>query len=525
LRDGPANMTGASRAATLCKALLGLSTVAVFVFASTFHEFWRDELQAALIARAVPLGELVPAMRIEAVPPVVYLALKAVMGLPVPYSLSVLAPAGYACLLFGTYRLLLTLSGSKTRSLVVTVLLGLTDTYFYELGVVVRQYGLGLGLALACVGFLGSALARRDDDETSSDAWWGALAGAVAGSTAIHPGCVAGAALLSYAVIRLAQRRTVRAVLEPLCALPAFLFTFFLIGPYDRAPVGLVERHPPLVDAMEGIGRTLADGLVCRGWWSDWREPYAIDAPRLVAMGAVTIALIGLVLLRVPELRRGTACTLFYAGTLVLSAATLSYVFVVRYEGAYRHHLFLVMPALVVGLGVMLGGRPPREAHGGGLVAFGAITSCLCVWFGYQYFACTRDLRGDYGEAFGSAKGASAVFPRGARAVIAGDDWMAAGIEYYRPDIALRATTSMGRPVHYQILDWHWHDEVPLRPLLGEECGKASPSPIYVIARGGAPDAIAPCARLVASPPSHLPTERFNIYELPCTCAALATNR
>ncbi len=517
-------MTGASRAATLCKAFLGLSTVAVFVFTSTFHEFWRDELQAALIARTVPLGDLVPAMRIEAVPPVVYLALKAIRGLPIPYSLSVLAPAGYACLLFGTYRLLYTLSGSKTRSLVVTVLLGLTDTYFYELGVVVRQYGLGLGLALACMGFLGSALARRDD-ETSSDAWWGALTGALAGSTATHPACVAGAALLSYAVIRLAQRRTLRAVLEPLCALPAFLFTFFLISAYDRTPGGLVERHPPLLDAMEVIGRTLADGLVCRGWWSDWRQPYAIDAPRLVAMGAVAIALVALVLLRLPALRRGTACALFYAGTLVLGGATLFYIFVVRYEGSYRHHLFLVMPALVVGLGAMLGRHPPREDHGAGRVAVGAIAGCFCVWFGYQYFACATDLLGDYGEALGSAKGASAVFPAGARVVIAGDDWMASGIEYYRPDIALRATTSMGRPIHYQIADWHWQDEVPLGPLLVEECSKASPAPIYVIARGDAPDAIAPCARLVASPPSHLPTERFNVYVLPCTCAALATSR
>jgi hypothetical protein len=146
----------------------------------------------------------------------------------------------------------------------------------------------------------------------------------------------------------------------------------------------------------------------------------------------------------------------------------------------------------------------------------------MIPWFAYQYVCCARDLAGDGRAAFSAAESASTLFPPKGRVGIAGDDWMASGILYYRPDLAVRATTSMGRPIRYLVADWHWHDEVPLAPLLVEECRASARAPIYVIAREGAPPSIAACARFVAAPPTHLPTERFRVYELPCDCPAIA---
>jgi hypothetical protein len=409
-----------------CGSALVGATLAVFLFASRFHEFWRDETQAALIARAVPLSRLVPAMRTEAVPPILFLALKLIGGLPTPYSLSVLAPVGYAMLLFGTYRLLLTASGSSALSLLVTTALALTDTYFFELGVVVRQYGLGLGFALACVGFLGQALRSN----LRSDARWGALFGALAVSTAVHPGCLAGAAMLTYSILRLAQRPTLRSVAEPLFALPAFLFTFYLIGPYDRAPEALAVRHPSFDEWIDRGGSVLLDSIACRGWWTGWQDAYDLDAPRLIAIAGAVVALVGLLIARFGELRRRRTTTTFYAVTFILNVSALMYIFVIRYKSSYRHHLFMFMPVMVVALAALLG--PYRGSATKPLAPRlkVALLGSLAPWFAYQYFACATDLAGDRREPFSAAKAASEVFPRDARVVIAGEDWLGSGVLY-----------------------------------------------------------------------------------------------
>jgi hypothetical protein len=509
-------MSGRPAARIGCWLVLVGATVGVFLFSSRYHEFWRDEIQQALIARAVPFGNLIPTMRTEAVPEVLFLILKLLRFLPIPYSLSALAPLGYLSLLFGTYTLLRTVSGSPARSLVVTTLLALTDTYFYELGVVVRQYGLGLGFALACVGFLGRAL----QSNRRSDARWGAVFGALAVSTAVHPGCVAGAALLGYACLRLSQRPTLRAVVEPLCTLPAFLFTFYLIGPYDRPPESVVEWHPTFFNSIDLAGTIFLDGVICRGWWTGWSylDPNAIPAPKLVATASVLAALLGLVALRFDGFRRRPKTTIFYATTFVVSAMCLGYIFIFRYRSAYRHHLFMFMPALVVGLAALVTPRNEAQETRRKKLLQASVVFAMVPWFLYQYVACAKDLTGDFREPFSGTKAAAAVFPKDARIVVGGDDWMASGILFYRPDLAMRAQSSLGRPIQYWLSDWHWHERVPLNPLLNEECRRASPRPIYLIVPHEVPRDLTACTRFVSAPSSHMPDESFSIYELGCAC-------
>jgi len=483
----------------------GAAALSVFLFTARFHEFWRDEAQAALIARAVALQDLLPVMRREAVPPVVFLVLKATGILPLPFSLAALAALGFVSLLFGTYQLLLTVTGSPARSALATAALALTDTYFYELGVVVRQYGLGLGFALACVAYLGRAIVS----DAPGDARRGAAFGALAVSTAVHPGCLAGSALLAYAVERLVRKRTLRSVVEPLCALPAFLFTFFLTMPYDRTPEGVAVFHRTLTQAVALAWTYLVDGALCRGWWT----PENLDPLKHGILALAGAAMVALALRRLPAARRQPDVPAFYAVTLVLNTLTLSYIFVVRYAGFYRHHLFLFMPAMVIAVGCVASPDAPGERS---RVPRWAPPALLLPWFLFQYWACGMDLVGDWRGAFSGTKAAAAALPPGARVVVAGQDWVGLGILYWRPDVSMRARSGKGRPFRYLVQDWEWHREVPLEPLLAEECRGADE--VYVVAPDGAPFEDR-CAGVVLTPASLLPTERFTLLALRCACA------
>jgi hypothetical protein len=486
-------------------AALAAAALLLFFYIVRFHEFWRDETHPALIARAVPLADSLQMMRREAVPAIVYLVLKVLGVLPPPYSLGALGALGFASLLLGTYQLLLTITGSPARSALATGAFALTDTYFYELGVVVRQYGLGLGFALACVAYLGRAIVSDE----RRDARWGAALGALAVSTSVHPGCLAGSALLAYSVERLVRKRTVRAVVEPLCALPAFLFTFFLITSYDRTPEMVAVFHRTFAQALAVAWACLLDGALCRGWWT----PENIDPLKHGVIGLAGAGLVVLVLGRIPAIRRRPGLAAFYAAVFILNTLTLSYIFVVRYEGFYRHHLFIFVPVMVTGVGLLLSPVAKRESSRASPFTVAAL---LLPWFLFEYWACGTDLLGDLRGAFSGTKAAAAALPPGARVVVAGQDWVAVGILYWRPDVSMRARSGKGRSVRYVVADWDWHREVALRPLLVEECRKATE--IYLVAPLSSPPPDTRCADVMLTPSSLLSTERFSIFDLHCAC-------
>jgi hypothetical protein len=484
-----------------------VAALLLFFYVARFHEFWRDETQTALIARAVPLGGLLRVMRNQAVPPVVFCVLKVVGVFGPPYSLSLLAVLGFASLLFGTYQLLFTISRSAPRSALATAAFAITDTYYYELGVVVRQYGLGLGFALACVALLGRAIESDD----SRDARWGAAFGALAVSTSVHPGCLSGSALLVYSVLRLARKRTAWSIVEPLCTVPAFLFTFFLLTPYDRAPEMVGAFHRTFGEGLAVVGAALLDGVLCRGWWT----PEGV-APLKVAIVFVTCAgLAGVLLLRLRATKLRTELATFYAATFILNTLTLSYIFVVRMAGLYRHHLFTFIPVMVAAVGLLL--RSSEERQPSPALRFGS-AALLIPWFLFQYWVCGLDLRGDFRGAFSGTKAAAAALPPGARVVVAGQDWVGLGILYWRPDVSMRAQSSKGRPFRYLVQDWEWHSEVPLPPLLADECRNATD--VYVVAPGDSRPADIRCDAPVLTASSLIPNEHFTLLDVRCSCLA-----
>jgi hypothetical protein len=483
----------------------------LFFYIARYHEFWRDEVQPALVARAVPLAELVPAMRREAVPPVIYLVNKAAAWLPPPYSLSAVGAIGFLSLLFGTYALLYSLSGRHVASTLITGALALTDTYCYELGVVVRQYGLGLGFALVSVAYLARALRA----ESRRYAWLGSAFGALAVATSAHPGCLAGGALLSYSALKLAENRTLASIAEPLCALPAFLFTFFLLAPYDRAPELLVVYHRTFSEDAALLAWALLDGSVCLGWWS----PPSAEGLRFLVACLTAAALLGIAVARVRGGGRPSRLALFYAGSLGVNALTLAYIFAVRNPGKHRHHLFLCVPVLVVALGVLLRRgdasattRPPAWV----------MATLLLPWFAFQYATAVADLLGDVRDSFSGTKAAAAALPPGARTVEVGEDWVACGILYWRQDVTMRAQSSQGRPFRYLYQDWHWHDRVPLMPLLEEECRHAPA--IYIVQSVEELQPELACAQFLLRPSSLEHSERFTLLRMECSCFALVAH-
>ena len=192
---------------------------AIALFDPRNPELWRDAACALLEAAAVPWTGLLHAMRLEGIPPLFHVLLKLLaLALPNPTALLVAGAIGFATLLTGTHRLVDSISGSRRAALFLTLALSLTYTYAYELGVVIRQYSLGLGLA-----FLAAAYLRRAVE--APDPRWirrGTLAASLSALVSVHSACVAGAALLAFGLVQLAARKPLRAFWPIFLPLPFF---------------------------------------------------------------------------------------------------------------------------------------------------------------------------------------------------------------------------------------------------------------------------------------------------------------
>jgi hypothetical protein len=114
----------------------------VVFFHLRYHEPWRDETQAVLIARALTPANLMDTLRHEAHPPLLHILLKALDAVTrPPLTLAIMAGLNTAVLLYGTHALLRVLTRTERTAMALTILLTLTYFYTYELGVVVRAYG------------------------------------------------------------------------------------------------------------------------------------------------------------------------------------------------------------------------------------------------------------------------------------------------------------------------------------------------------------------------------------------------
>lgn len=514
------------RARLFRAAPLAVVASAVTAFHAAFHEPWRDEVGAVLEASAVPWSRFLHAMRLEGIPPLYHALLKVLTWL-LPNHAALLAAGaiGFGTLLFGTYRLADSIARSKRAALGITLALSITYTYAYELGVMIRQYSLGLGLSFLAIACFREAL----EPPAGSGPWArrGTLAAAMSVLVSAHSACVAGAALLAFGLVSFATRRPLRAWWPVFLTLPAFALVVYLALPFpERTPeTNRVLAQPPDL-AVRFAGQLLVEGLMPNDWWraesflSPALNPW-FSALRSVAfrsvVGALALSLVAR-LFGSPRLRGGALAFDLIAATA--GCAPLLYIMIYRYWGSYRHQLFLGTPALVIACAWMLG--PPAERPPARLLQRAA-PFALAPWLALQLWMAGVNLLADHRLPFSDTQAAAAALPPDAH-VIGRDEWQSAGIVFHRPDVHYRSPAGYGRPYRYTIPDVLWHKTTRIPYLIAEECAAAPESVHFAGPRDALTD-FAPCATPLPFPGKpfgdHPFTwETFNLHTIDCDCVA-----
>lgn len=478
------------------------------IYSIRYHEAWCDEAQTLLLGRHLRWSEMIHALRLEGAPPFYHLLNRflCLFAAP-PVALALAGTIGYATLLVGTLHLLRIVSGRPRASLVGMLLLAVTNVYVYELGVISRPYGLGMGLILLGIAELLAAHRLKRPRR----AVFGALFCGFAAMTSAHAGCVAGAALASYALVQLVCRRSLRAALPTLAALPFFLFLFYLISPNpEREPGTAISHNPHLLHAWSTATRVIGDGAIVYGWWapprfSFWAQDH-VYPPFLAAM--VTIAL-----LAIRRRWHDRTIAYFVFGLMLLSWSTLLYIFIAWYAGVCRHHLFLWIPAIVLALGSLLGlrKRGARQA-----IVPGLAVALWAPWWVYQVWVLEIDLVADYSRSLTDTKAMAALVPKDAH-VVSDHDYSILGMLLWRDDITLRTPDSLGRTFKYLTVDQQWHHRVGLERILRETCAVAPDRTMFVL-NSSAPVSLGPCLRPIRRGSGTIPTERASLFQIDCAC-------
>ncbi len=500
----------------------GLVVLAIAVFDLGWHEPWRDEVGAMLTARAVPWGSLLLAMRYEGVPPLFHALLKlAGAVLPNPTALVAVGALGFAVLLVGTYRLLLAISSAPRAAARLTFAFSLTYAYGYELGVVIRQYALGLGLALLSFAYLRDAL-RATAPRRAVRA--GSLAAGLAALASAHSACVAGAGLLAFGLLSVVRRRRLRAWWPILLTLPVFALDAWLASPFPdriaKANVTLVQR--PYTTYRLAL-QALVTGVMPDDWWfvEGAGGPLVLNLyavlRSLAFWGCLAAAALGLAS-RAGLLRRRWRVEAFDLIAAVAAWPPLLEIIVHHYWGAYRHHLFLGMPLLVIvtgwGLHARFSAPFADEARRTAL-------ALLFPWFALQISMGVSCVALDAALHFSDTKSASRVLAPGAH-VVAESEWRPLGLLFWRPDIQLRAAAWEGRPFRYIRPDRAWGRLGPLPPLVKEECA-AAPERVYFAGSAGAMGPLAACGKRVEylrkmKGEQPMTFETFDLFRVDCGC-------
>jgi hypothetical protein len=501
----------------------GLAVLGVAGFDLLFHEFWRDEASAMLEARAVPWRELVGAMRYEGIPPLFYAILKvAGVFLPNPLALVATGAFGFAVLLFGTYRLLVSISGAPRAAARLTLALSLTYAYGYELGVMIRQYALGLGLALLSFAYLRDALRATAGRRL---VWAGALAAGLATLTSAHAACVAGAGALAFGLLSVGRRRRLWAWWPILLTLPCFALVAYLASPFpDRTAQGNTVFHLRRETIVRTSVQALVDGVMPVDWWifTSLLGPRLFNAfaiLRSLAFWGVLVGAAAGLAARLGRLWSRWRVEAFDLLAVLASWPPLLEILVRHYWGFYRHHLFAGMPLLVIlvgwGLHARLAGAYADEARRTGLML-------LAPWFLLQVSLAAGSLVLDALYPFSDTKDAARELARGAH-VVSDSEWKTVGMLFWRPDIRLRAAGAWsGKPFLYIRADKAWHKGTSLPPLVREECGVV-PDRTYFAGGQGSLGTLSPCARRVEHRKmqygDHPSTwESFDLFRMDCAC-------
>lgn len=491
--------------------LAAAPALAILAFGAAYHEPWRDEVQALLVARETPWSELLQGARLEGSPPLFHFLLKLLLvGLPNRAALLGAGFVGSVILLTGTYAMVATVSESRARALGVVWLLALGDTYGYELGVVVRQYGLALGLLGFAVARFHRALQRR----SQADALAGALFAALSTATATHAGCLAGGFVLVFSALAAEAGRLKHALGALLVYAPGIAVTLVCIAPGpDRVTAANEVLHWAPEVAAERALEAVVGSVASPGWWLVGDEP-AADSLFLPSLAAVTLAALSYG----ASTKARRKLVLLHLGGVVAGAVPLLYVLVFRYFGSYRHRLFLWNPLLPLACAWLCIDRRRLGATRG--LAF----ALLALRFAGDARTLGLDLWRDSRGLFSETGVVADLLPANAH-VVTEQDWAAVGILLERPDIVLRSGAGRGREVRKLLWDRASTDRVPVEPLVTEECARATERTFFITQRprhadpSSAPACMSPLPHPMSKNSAIVGRrEVLDVYRVDCKC-------
>jgi hypothetical protein len=491
-------------AALLAYAALAL---AVAFYSARYHEPWRDETQAILVARATPLLGLLNALRYEMHPPLLFLLFKVTDRLlPPPYSLVSVGGLGFFLLLLGTDHLLRCFAPKRPRIVaLLTLALGLTNTYAYLLGVIVRGYALGLGLGLLAAARLYEALGERRP-RIATACVLAALAAATSVVTAVFV-CALVAAFVPCFVM--ARRPLLR--LWPLVFIaPPIAFCYWLSRPYEPRAYNYAYVPLPSSDITKTKAlELLKSTLDYRHWWPVPGDAHIADAAvKCVALGLFLATCFGL-----GRILRNPARELFLPTAFWGGALAVLYLALFRFQRPGHHHtVYIVLPLLLLAVGWLVGADEQKRLRAA--LAWASLMTflpCLAEQYdvGHTNFDMDRD------NEFSHARALAQHIPDGAR-LISTLDYSATSIGYFRPSVVLRSPNMSG--AYYSYVEWSKAESrrVAAEPLVQQECEMA-PEKVFTLGMA----ASFRCLRLAAPVYMgvHAATNEYdNLYRVDCSC-------
>jgi len=507
---------------TLAGAGALLAAVAALVaFDARYHEFWRDEAHAVMFARGEPLHRYWLAIRIAGEPFLFHLTMK--LGSPFmspEQSLLLGGGLGYGVLLFGTYRCLVSVSGRRVPSLVMTALFAGTYIYAYELGVVIRPYGLGAGLALLTNAYLRDALRGH----AMRPVVLGTVAGSLCALSSIYGACFAGGSFLAFAFVSIRRHRGVRHVLPTLAALPSFALAAYLALPFPgRWAEGNADMHRAGKMFFRLALQIASGSLAPQDWWvsASFGDPETLDRIAILRHWAVVGVAAGIVYSVLLRLTRAyqvyRPILVFDLLAIVMGALPLFEIIINHYWGSPRHHVFCALPAIVLLVGYGLQWSPGALG-----LSSAAALAFASVWFVFQYVISVRDIALDVEKPFSDTKDVAALIPPDAH-VVADLYTMQESILLWKPGIVLRGGDMGGRALGFMVVDSAWTMRVPVTPLVRRECAAAPEKTYY----SGDEYTVAPvkgCLRILHRQTPHSEQlradERFDLWKVDCDCVA-----
>mgnify|MGYP001550459156 CR=1 FL=1 len=525
--------------------LFGLLSLASFVVATLWHEPWRDEAQAFLIAiQHWAPWNLLAALRFEGHPPLLHWLYQLIFAATgsATTTLALVASAGYFLLCWGTYALLKNFS-TAPFALLAAFLLATTSNYFYEFGVISRGYGMGLGAA-----FLTAALLFQQHQQPTAPMSWSWLLPASGGILAsIHTAsltCWFLAVSLPFLFTGKRKSRHNWHCFWPVLTLiiPISLTVLVGISHPDRAvteaPVNAQNlwralwQTPPdflAVFTPEALtrdywesrkwfwGAVWADAMYPKNWWPTpnfLSQPYSPERRVPLLLFLLGLCFIGAT---VKSANSRNRTLLGFAIAAMGHWLVLGGLLKMFYGPQFRHSLVLTLPALLF-IGCSGLWWLSQSAHWSRKVIAGLSILVLCNWLWFQWLGLVANLTYEIRYPFSQTKAIAATLTEGT-AVITEKDYFLSAMKVHRPSLTLHAIELAGEPYSYVKWDRARSATQPLSVTAQQIC--TTGRPVTLALRGALPAEMQKCSHHQPQKPIAVPSttgEYFQVFDVDCSC-------